>query len=403
MSRLKDYVIQTGQVKISPVSIERIILNMKRLVCLLFLWMLAVSLYAMEPSLRDKIGQMLIIGFHGKSIDSDSPIASAINQENIGGVILFDFNQQSQTFDKNIESPQQVKLLNQQLQRITEEANKSHHRLNLPLLISVDYEGGQVNRLHQRYGFPEIESPKTIGKMPLDEANDSAKRMAHTLHSTGFNLDFFPSLDVDVNPENPIISKKERSFSSDPDGVTQYAQIYSRQFLSNQIECAYKHFPGHGSSVADTHLGFVDITDTWSEEELLPFLQSLSKPNHCHMIMVAHVVNRKLDITGAPATLSPAIINGLLRHDLQFDGVVITDDMQMKAIADYYGLETAVTLSINAGVDMLIFGNQLVDKLQDPKELIDIIEKKVRSGKIPVQRINEAYGRIVKMKQSLAH
>ncbi len=378
-------------------------LNIKRLVFLSFLWLFAISLYAVEPSLRDKIGQMLIIGFEGKNIDSHSPIATAIDRENIGGVILFDFSVQSQTFDKNIESPQQVKLLNQQLQRITEEANKSHHRPNLPLLISVDYEGGEVNRLHQRYGFPEIKSPKAIAKMPLDEANDSAKRMAQTMRSTGFNLDFFPTLDVDVNPDNPIIGKLERSFSSDPEVVTQYAQLYSRQFLENQIECSYKHFPGHGSSVDDSHLGFVDVTDTWNEKELIPFLQLLSQPSHCHMIMVAHIVNRKLDLTGVPATLSPSIINGLLRHDLQFDGVVITDDMQMKAIADYYGLETALTLSINAGVDMLIFGNQLVDKLQDPKELVDIIEKKVHSGEIPEQRINEAYKRIVKMKESLRH
>ncbi|WP_045097433.1 glycoside hydrolase family 3 protein [Legionella fallonii] len=365
--------------------------------------MFSISFYAAEPSLRDKIGQMLIIGFHGKSIDKNSPITVSINQENIGGVILFDFNMQSQTFDKNIESPLQVKLLNQQLQRITQEANESRHRPNLPLLISVDYEGGQVNRLHQRYGFPEIQSPKIIGKTSLDDANDSARLMAQTLHSTGFNLDFFPNLDVDVNPENPIIGNLERSFSPDPEVVTQYAQLYSHQFLVNQIECAYKHFPGHGSSVADSHLGFVDVTDTWSEQELIPFLQLFSQPKHCHMVMVAHIVNRKLDITGVPATLSSSIINGLLRHDLQFDGVVITDDMQMKAIADYYGLETALTLSINAGVDMLIFGNQLVDKLQDPKELVDIIEKKVRSGEIPEQRINEAYKRIVKMKQSLIY
>ncbi len=344
---------------------------------------------------------MLIIGFHGKTIDEHSAIANSIEKDNIGGVILFDFNQQSQTFDKNIESPEQVKQLNQQLQRVTQNANKLHQRPNLPLLISVDYEGGKVNRLHQRYGFPEISSPQQIGKSSLNEADNWANLMARTLHLSGFNVDFFPSLDVDVNPDNPIIGKLERSFSSVPDDVTRYAQLYSRQFLTNQIQCSYKHFPGHGSSVADSHLGFVDITDTWTEQELTPFLQSLSQPHHCNMIMVAHVVNKKLDVTGVPATLSQSIITGLLRHDLQFDGVVITDDMQMKAIANYYGLANALTMSINAGVDMLIFGNQLVDKLQDPKELIDIIEQKVILGEIPEQRINEAYQRIIRMKQSL--
>ncbi|HBD9263531.1 TPA: glycoside hydrolase family 3 protein, partial [Legionella pneumophila] len=203
-----------------------------------------------------------------------------------------------------------------------------------------------------------------------------------------------------INPDNPIIGKKDRSFSSIPEIVTQYAQLYTEQFIKHQIHCSYKHFPGHGSSLSDSHLGFVDISDTWSEQELIPFLQLLSQPNHCDMVMIAHIVNRKLDMTGLPASLSYQIINGLLRHDLKFNGVVITDDMQMKAITNYYGLETAVTLSINAGADMLIFGNQLVEKFQDSTEIIDMIEQKVRSGEISEQRINEAYQRIVKMKRS---
>lgn len=205
---------------------------------------------------------------------------------------------------------------------------------------------------------------------------------------------------MNINPDNPIIGKKDRSFSSIPEIVTQYAQLYTEQFIKHQIHCSYKHFPGHGSSLSDSHLGFVDISDTWSEQELIPFLQLLSQPNHCDMVMIAHIVNRKLDMTGLPASLSYQIINGLLRHDLKFNGVVITDDMQMKAITNYYGLETAVTLSINAGADMLIFGNQLVEKFQDSTEIIDMIEQKVRSGEISEQRINEAYQRIVKMKRS---
>lgn len=243
-------------------------------------------------------------------------------------------------------------------------------------------------------------SAKDVGSMSLERADALAELMANTLKSTGFNLNFFPELDVNINPDNPIIGKKDRSFSSIPEVVTQYAQLYTEQFIKHQIHCSYKHFPGHGSSLSDSHLGFVDISDTWSEQELIPFLQLLSQPNHCDMVMIAHIVNRKLDMTGLPASLSYQIINGLLRRDLKFDGVVITDDMQMKAITNYYGLETAVTLSINAGADMLIFGNQLVEKFQDSTEIIDMIEQKVRSGEISEQRINEAYQRIVKMKSS---
>ena len=374
---------------------------MKRIILLSILSFFSTGFYAGEPGLREKIGQMLVMGFQGKTIDKYSPVTRFIEEDNIGGVILFDYNTQSQTFDKNIESSEQVNALNKQLQNITEKANKLHQRKNVPLLISVDYEGGRVNRLHPRYGFSSIPSAKEIGKGSFEEADNNAKVMAETLKSNGFNLDFAPLLDVDVNPENPIIGKLERSFSADPNRVTQYAQLYTQQFLNQQVQCSYKHFPGHGSSVTDSHLGFVDITDTWTSQELIPFLELLSQSQHCGMVMVAHVVNRNLDPSGLPATLSYSMISGLLRHDLQFDGVVITDDMQMKAIADYYGLSTALTLAINAGADMFIFGNQLAPKANDPKELIDIIEKQVNSGEISEGRINEAYQHIIKLKHSM--
>lgn len=361
----------------------------------------STGFYADEPSLREKIGQMLIMGFNGKAVNDSSLVAHYIDEDNIGGVILFDYNFQSQTFDKNIESPEQVASLNKQLQTLTSNANNKHQRPQLPLLISVDYEGGVVNRLHSRYGFPAIPSAKKVAQEGFEKANEVAALMANTLNNSGFNLDFAPVLDVDVNPDNPIIGKLERSFSADPNSVSQYGQIYTNNFLNKKVECAYKHFPGHGSSVSDSHLGFVDISNTWSAKELTPFLELLSQPQHCGMVMIAHVVNRNLDASGLPATLSASMISGLLRHDLQFDGVVITDDMQMKAIADYYGLSSALSLAINAGADMFIFGNQLADKEQSPKELIDIIEEKVHSGEIPEQRINEAYQRIMKMKASL--
>nr|WP_269458326.1 glycoside hydrolase family 3 N-terminal domain-containing protein [Legionella waltersii] len=357
--------------------------------------------YAQPISLREKIGQMIIIGFHGKQVDKDSPIAQSITKDNIGGVILFDYNQQSQTFDKNIESPEQVKQLNTSLQQLNSQANKQHHRIDLPLLISVDYEGGNVNRLHSRYGFPEVPSAKKIGTMGFDKADYFAELMTRTLHTSEFNLNFFPDVDLNVNPENPIIGKKERSFSIVPELVTQYAQIYSDHFLEQHIQCSYKHFPGHGSSYSDSHLGFVDVTDTWGEQELLPFLHSLSQIKHCGMVMIAHIVNRKLDATGVPASLSYPMINGLLRNQLKFDGVVVTDDMQMKAITNYYGEETAIAMAINAGADMLIFGNQLVEKFESSDEIIRIIEQKVRTGEIPEQRIEEAYQRIVQFKKSI--
>lgn len=361
---------------------------------------ISTALLTKSPTLRDKIGQMLIIGFHGKTLTSNSAIAHAIDQGHIGGVILFDYNVQSQTFDNNISSPAQVRRLNLQLQQRNTNAYKLHHRSYLPLIISVDYEGGQVNRLAPQYGFPSIPSPASVGKNTLAAASTIASIMATNLETAGFTLDFSPLLDIAVNEKNPIIAKLQRSYSAFPSQIMPYAQIYSNAFSAHGIQCAYKHFPGHGSSLGDSHLGFADITNTWTNDELMPYMQVLAQPEHCQVIMVGHLVNRQLDATGLPASLSYAMINGVLRHDLHFNGVVVTDDMQMKAITEHYGLEKALTLSINAGVDLLIFGNQLVDKQQDPEQLIDIIEHQVATGQIPKSRINEAYNRIQRLKQN---
>jgi beta-N-acetylhexosaminidase len=354
-----------------------------------------------EVSLRDKIGQMLIMGFEGKEVNHHSPIVQSMLNENIGGVILFDYNYQTKRFDKNIESPQQVQQLNAQLQQFAQLANQSHNRPLLPLLISVDYEGGSVDRLKVKYGFPATLSAADVGKMSESDASEAANRMARTLKESGFNLNFAPVLDVNVNVDNPIIGKLDRSFSDDASTVSRYANVYANSFLSHGIQCAYKHFPGHGSSTADSHLGFVDVTDTWKPYELEPYSSLLGYEQACGMIMTAHVINRQLDETGLPATLSYEMLTKVLREKLQFDGVIITDDMQMKAISDHYGLEQSIKLAINAGADMLIFGNQLSDKPQDSKAIVDMIEIAVNAGYISQDRIDDAYQHILVLKQSL--
>lgn len=356
-----------------------------------------------EISLRDKIGQMLLIGFDGKKVDSLSSVVKTIEKNNIGGVILFDYDYHTKTNDRNIESPKQVKQLNNDLQYFTLQGNLKHNRPKLPLLISVDYEGGKVNRLGEQYGFPQTISAAEVGKRSFVEAESIAESMAQTLHEAGFNLNFAPVLDVNVNPDNPIIGKRERSFSSDGTTVSNYAGIYSRHFLNHKIQCVYKHFPGHGSSTKDSHLGFVDVTDTWQTYELDPYQQLLNSNESCGVVMTAHIVNRQLDESGLPATLSHTILTHLLRNQLHFKGVIITDDMQMKAISDNYGLEQALVLAINAGADMLIFGNNVSPEPQDPEQLINIIEAKVLSGDINPERIDDAYQHIRALKKSLNH
>lgn len=365
----------------------------------------SILILAKEPpevSLRDKIGQMLLIGFDGKQVNSESPIVKLIEQDNLGGVILFDYNIRTKTYDKNIESPEQVKKLNNDLQSFTKQGNLKHHRPLLPLLISTDYEGGKINRLGERYGFPATMSAADAGKQDLTEAEVLAETMAQTLKEAGFNLNFAPVLDMDINPENPVIGKKDRSFSSDAYTVTQFGEIFTRHFLKQNIQCAYKHFPGHGSSTQDSHLGFVDVTNTWKVNELIPYQQLLPAYDYsCGIVMTAHIVNRNLDSSGLPATLSHKMLTGLLRQQLHFNGVISTDDMQMQAISNNYSLEQALVLAINAGADMLVFGNNLTVKAQDPEQVINIIESKVLAGEINESRIDEAYQHIITLKNSL--
>jgi beta-N-acetylhexosaminidase len=353
--------------------------------------------HAETISLRDKIGQMFVIGFDGVDINQNSSIVHDIQEYNLGGVILFDYNNQTKNFGKNIVSRAQVATLNASLQEFNRVAQKDRGRPALPLLISVDYEGGRVNRLKSSYGFPETLSATAIAQLPFSEAQGYADTMAKTLSETGFNLNFAPVLDVNVNPDNPILGKSERTYSESPFVVAQYAGIFSQAYLNQGVQCAFKHFPGHGSSTTDSHLGFVDVSSSWQTYELDPYLQLLHQPQSCGVVMTAHIVNRQLDDSGLPATLSRKILKDLLRDTLHFDGVVISDDMQMKAISAHYTTEQALALAINAGVDMLIFGAQLDDALS-LKALIDAVEHQVQIGQIPVERIDEAYQRIVRLK-----
>ncbi|MCX7091537.1 MAG: glycoside hydrolase family 3 protein [Legionellales bacterium] len=357
------------------------------------------TVFADPISLRDKIGQMILIGFKGDTVGKNASIVRSIAENNIGGVILFD----KKLVGKNIINPEQVQTLNQDLQTFNHEAHMTHQRPDLPLLIALDYEGGKVNRLKEAYGFPPTLSAAEIGRLSLTDANTQAANMATILKTSGFNLDFAPVIDLNINPNNPVIGKLERSFSDNHSDVIRYAALFSQNFLAQGVQCAYKHFPGHGSSTGDSHLGFVDVTDVWQADELEPYQQLLSGANPCGMVMTAHVINRQLDDSGLPATLSRKILTGLLREQMKFSGVIITDDMQMGAIRDHYGLKQAITLTINAGADMLIFANQLApnDADQDPKDLIDLIESEVQLGHISDAQIDASYQRIVKLKQNL--
>lgn len=338
--------------------------------------------------LHDKIGQMLLAGFRGFEIHENDVISSDLRERNLGGVILFDQEMADTTLSRrNIQSPEQVRLLVQSL----------HAHAKTPLWVAIDQEGGRVNRLKPIYGFPETMSHEELGRInDPSKTFEHARMIAGTLKSLGINVNLAPVVDLDANPNNPIIKGKKRSFSSDPEIVAQHAMAFARAHLEAGVLPCAKHFPGHGSAQGDTHCGLVDVTEHWSERELIPF-QRLIQSGCCPLVMSAHVFNRNLD-PERPATLSKSVLTGLLRKRLGFDGVILTDDMEMKAITSQFGLEKAVQYAIEAGADMLCFGNNLSFDAHVVEKATGIIYRLVDSGVLSESRINESFNRIQRLK-----
>ena len=345
---------------------------------------------AIRP-LEEKIGQMLMVGFRGAEVGNGSDIGSAIEELNLGGVILFDYDAPSKSRPRNIVDREQTKKLI---------ADLKGHAKNETLLVAVDAEGGLINRLKPAMGFAEIDSAQSLAKKGGLAAINDYWTLAQQLADLGFNINFAPVVDLNLNPENPIIGGLERSYSSDPEIVAGYARTFIAAHRAFGVLTALKHFPGHGSSSSDSHLALPDITQTYEEQELAPY-QELIKNGGADSIMTAHVINRNID-PEYPATLSEKFINGILRQDLKFDGVVFSDDMQMGAIINHYGFEDAIIRAINAGCDILIFSNN-GGEYDDfvAKRARDAILNAVKEGLISESRINESYARIIKLKEKL--
>lgn len=363
----------------------------KYFLIILFLLGLILPAQICAASLEQMIGQMIMVGFRGDSVDEQSPVAADIQRHGIGGVILFDYDFQKGSFERNIKSPKQLGKLIADLQELSGDNT---------LLIAVDQEGGRVSRLKKSYGFRDSVSQSYLGNIDVIETTlNYSLRTAQDLSELGINLNLAPVVDLNINPDNPVIGSMDRSFSHDPQVVVRHAWEVINAHRVFHVLTAIKHFPGHGSSIDDSHLGLVDVTDTWAETELLPFMELMADPG-CDMIMTAHIYNRNLD-PHWPATMSERIINGILRQRLGFDGVVISDDMQMKAIREHFSLDLALEMTINAGVDMIIFGNNLIYEQDIAARSIAIISNLVEEGRVSRERIRESYERIMNLKSGL--
>jgi beta-N-acetylhexosaminidase len=354
------------------------------ILCFLLLVVTFVTNAQQVDSLDIKIGQMLLIGFPKAEVDSK--VLEEIRRGKVGSIIIF---------EKNI--PAKNSFVG--LKKITWTYQKAS---SIPLFICIDQEGGRVNRLKDKYGFPRSITAEAMGEAnSLDSVRFYSEATAATLAGLGINVNFAPVVDLASNPHNPIIARYGRAFSANEDSVSLYAKEFIKAHRSFNVLTSLKHFPGHGSSKADTHLGIADVTNTWEERELKPY-QALIDSGYADAIMTSHIVNKKLDPQGHPGTLSDEILSGILRKKLHFNGVVFTDDMQMHAITKHYGLEDAIRLAIQAGVDIMTFSNNIsgsdertVDKVHS------IIRGMVKSGVISEARIDKSFDRIMKAKRQL--
>ena len=341
----------------------------------------------MSKTLDQLVGQLIIAGFRNDKVTDSSNISTYIKKYNLSGVILYDEDlEKNGPGTRNIKSPDQVKELTNTLQSISE----------TPLFISIDQEGGHVNRLKTAYGFPEFPSWKHIGA--IDNTlitKEFASSISEAMINTGINLNFAPVLDLDYG-QKTYIGKLERASSGNHKNVIEHSKIFIETLRNNNIISCGKHFPGQGSAFGDTHQGLIDISDSWSVADLLPYTE-LIESDHLDMIMVSHVFNNKFD-PEYPASLSHETITNGLRKDLNFNGVVICDDPSMRAISDNYKLEDMFVLMINAGIDLLCLGNNLDYDPEYITKAVNAICRSIEEDRISIDRINQSINRITSLK-----
>ncbi|MGE5352084.1 MAG: glycoside hydrolase family 3 N-terminal domain-containing protein [Acidobacteriota bacterium] len=336
-----------------------------------------------QETLKNKIGQMLIVSFPGTAIPDTISAMDTLKidlaERNLGGVLEFAYN---------LKNPQQMKLLSDNMKALA----------RIPLFVSTDQEGGKVARLGRSNGFKSTSTAYTMGTVidNMDSTRLWASTMAGWLQEVGINVDFAPVTDVLVNPQSPAIAGVQRSFNKNPLKVAEHAGYFIEELHKKNIISTLKHFPGHGSAATDSHLGFTDITNTWADSELVPYRELISR-GLLDIVMTGHLYNAKIDTL--PATLSKKTVQGILRNQLGYQGVVVTDDMSMGAISKYYGFFEAAAMAINAGVDILLYNkNLLSDSTSLVRRLEEYLEQKVLDGTIPESRIDESYARIMTLK-----
>lgn len=361
------------------------------LACLSVALLVAVSSCDARPVTREQglhkmYGQLVIKGFAGLSKNDQSvrTVRKALKQSLLGGVILF---------QKNIKNPKQVTALTRYLRAADTPYTP---------IIAVDEEGGAVERLTRRKGFTY--TPGHFRMQQRSTVAQARKRydgMARELADAGFNTNFGPVVDLRLNPKNPVIARNYRSFGIHPLYVARYAQSFVAAHDATGIGTALKHWPGHGSSTKDSHLQFVDVTKHWQRIEIEPY-RRLFAMGYSGMVMTSHIYHRDWgNGKNLPASLSPVAIKTMLRDDLGFDGVVVTDDLQMRSISSKRKLDEAIILALAAGNDIVLIGNVLAQAPSDPEFAVRAIARGVREGRLNFKQLYRSWQRVIAYKARL--
>jgi beta-N-acetylhexosaminidase len=325
----------------------------------------------------EKVGQQFIIGIQGTELTPDEK--EFLIKYNIGGVVLF---------DRNLKTPEQIHALTTELHSLRHQTKDK-----TPLLISVDMEGGRVHRLKDPFTrWPALGNVGKIGSSSL--AFRFALSMGEELRAFGFNLDYAPCLDVFSNPKNVLIG--DRSLSTDPQVVTQLATALVRGYIkSGVIPCA-KHFPGHGSTEIDSHFDLPVSNETLKNLDDSQSLEPFKKVfrSRCDLVMTAHIHFKKIDPEW-PATLSPIFLQQILRDVMKYKGLIITDDLDMKALAKYYPRDTIPVQALLAGANLLLYCNEPAS----PVKALNSIAQAIKTKKLPISIIESNYSAILAFKK----
>ncbi len=327
-----------------------------------------------DADLATLVGRTLVLGFIGSTVDADGaqPIEADLEAGRIGGVLFLRHNARSRDGVLGL------------ARRFRDAAPNAW--------LAIDQEGGFVQRLTVDMGFTDIPTAVQLQAMGREAASEIFRTAARELGETGFCLNLAPVADL-AQEGNEVIGRWDRAFGTDPDTVADYCSLFIETMEAEGVACAIKHFPGHGRSSGDSHYGFVDLTETWSFEEVEPFARLIAE-DRAHLVMGGHLINRRLDPSGDPVTLSRPVLNGLLRQAMRYDGAVITDDLDMGAIRDHYTREQAIVGSLAAGNDLLLISNSANPDPDLPRKAVDWVGAAIERGELSRERLIEANQRI---------